>query len=308
MLSTDNFISKLRVSDWAHLRSEYFWIYEDVVAPEYLDNHDHVSGQSALLMLEGELRVESPVGTAVAREGQWCFPTQGGRRQLFSKNARVLSLHFRWNWPGGEPLFDSPVALVFDADSSPQLEKCARRMQAAMRRMFPHMDARLFHMRASLSDFLAINRIFADWLDAYAEAMVQQGLEPSRQYLNDERVIKAVQVLDSLPLDTSLDVPWLAREVGLSASQLDRLYTRQFNLTPHQYFERRKLNHAIELMHITHLTIKQIAYELGFQSLSYFSSWFRQKVGASPRNFRKQPHRYRRVSMIQEKAEGRRAK
>jgi AraC-like DNA-binding protein len=43
------------------------------------------------------------------------------------------------------------------------------------------------------------------------------------------------------------------------------------------------------LLHATALTVKEIAYELGFDDPNYFSAFFRKKVNLSPLQYRLQP-------------------
>ncbi len=276
---------KMRMSDWAHLRAEFAWIYEGFVEKPYRDIRDHLPGQSALLMLDGQLSVKTDKAVVHAKKGQWCFPTPGPRHQRFSDDTRVLSIHFKFYWPGGQPLFNSDAAIVLDAGTFPRLEKKARALHKVVKTQLPEASSNLLWLHGDLQAHLLLQSAFLDWLCIYTNSLLEIGIVPSRLGDMDDRVLHALQILDHLSFDQALRTRYLAAEVGLSPSQLDRLFTKQFNLTPRQYFENRKLEQAIEMIQGTSLPIKQIAYELGFRSLPYFSRWFSQKTGRSPRSF-----------------------
>jgi transcriptional regulator GlxA family with amidase domain len=62
-----------------------------------------------------------------------------------------------------------------------------------------------------------------------------------------------------------------------------RLYT---GVAPHKYFMELKIMRAKELLLATDKSIKEISFELGFQSIHYFSRIFKNKTGVSPSEFR----------------------
>jgi AraC-like DNA-binding protein len=80
----------------------------------------------------------------------------------------------------------------------------------------------------------------------------------------------------------SIDLDWLSRKIGVSASQLGITFKAYTGMSPYQYFIRTKMNKAKELLHGKDVCIKQIAYELGFDDQYYFSRLFKKKIGMSP--------------------------
>ena len=83
-------------------------------------------------------------------------------------------------------------------------------------------------------------------------------------------------------LDLAFEERPLATEVGLSVSQLNRLFVRQFGFSSLGYFERRRKEQALAALQGSAHTIKEIAFELGFSSLSHFSAWVTQQFGMAP--------------------------
>lgn len=279
----------VRMVDWAHLKSELVWVYEGNVTPPYDNTWEHNQGYSALLLLHGRLRVETEAGAVNARAGQWVFPRQGRRLQRFTDKPRVLSVHFNFYWPGGKPLFQWDTALVLSADEVPQLERQTRILQRVVERNLPGVGGNLLWERGTLKTHLRLQRAFDSWLYVFSNTLEDAGVAPSRVGPMDERILKAVHILDDLPLGEIFNEQRLAAEVNLSSSQLDRLFLKEFNRTPRQYFEDRRIEYAKNLVVSAPLSMKEITYEIGFGSLPSFSRWFRQKTGVSPKAYKKSP-------------------
>jgi transcriptional regulator GlxA family with amidase domain len=81
----------------------------------------------------------------------------------------------------------------------------------------------------------------------------------------------------------------LARLVGMSQRQLQRLFREHLNMTPTKYYLTLRLRRARELLLQTDMSIMQITMACGFQSACHFSKSYRDAFGMSPtRERRKQ--------------------
>ncbi|MFN0217338.1 MAG: GlxA family transcriptional regulator [Hyphomicrobium sp.] len=80
----------------------------------------------------------------------------------------------------------------------------------------------------------------------------------------------------------------LARLVGLSLRQVQRMFQETLNTTPSKYYLRLRLRRARELLLQSQLSITEIAVSCGFQSTCHFSKSYRALYGRSPRNERQQ--------------------
>ncbi|MBB6125349.1 AraC family transcriptional regulator [Sphingobium subterraneum] len=83
----------------------------------------------------------------------------------------------------------------------------------------------------------------------------------------------------------------LAGELGISASHLRRKFRVTTGLTVHEFVMRRKVAQAQNLLLNSTLSMKSIAYRLGFSSPSTFSIAFHRMVGVSPTHFRQSANR-----------------
>lgn len=79
-----------------------------------------------------------------------------------------------------------------------------------------------------------------------------------------------------------------ARHCGASVSRLARLLKQQTEVSPQQFLERHRMQHACQLLRRTSLGISEIASEVGYADAFYFSNRFRRYAGKSPSQFRQQ--------------------
>ena len=79
----------------------------------------------------------------------------------------------------------------------------------------------------------------------------------------------------------------LAIAAGLSVSRLSHLFHAQVGVTPMQYLERLRIQHARELLLMSGRSVSEVAYAVGFENPLYFSRVFRRHAATSPRAFRK---------------------
>jgi len=87
-------------------------------------------------------------------------------------------------------------------------------------------------------------------------------------------------------LETPLTIQQVADEMGVSYSNFRKLFKEHTGLSPAIYQQELKLQRAKELLTTTSLSIKQIAYQLNFESPDYFSAKFKAKTGRKPSELR----------------------
>ena len=83
-----------------------------------------------------------------------------------------------------------------------------------------------------------------------------------------------------------LDLDKLARTAHFSRYHFLRAFRRAFHATPHEYLTRRRIERAKELLAESELTVTEICFEVGFESLGSFSTLFHKVVGWSPSIYR----------------------
>ena len=103
----------------------------------------------------------------------------------------------------------------------------------------------------------------------------------------DPRIRVLVDYLALHP-EKSLSREEMCQIAGVSESSLRRLFHQQTGKTIHEFELDNKITYAIHRLATTNDSISEIGYALGFESPSYFTKIFREKVGVSPKAYRKQ--------------------
>jgi AraC family transcriptional regulator len=100
------------------------------------------------------------------------------------------------------------------------------------------------------------------------------------------RVHSGKQMMDEL-LGQALTLDDIARSSCLSPFHFHRVFKAVFHETPHEYLRRRRLERAARLLRETEEPVTEICLDSGFESPGSFSTLFRARYGASPREFRR---------------------
>ena len=95
-----------------------------------------------------------------------------------------------------------------------------------------------------------------------------------------------VKEVIELHLFSNLKLDELAKLCNLSLSSFKRKFKKEYNDSPTNYINDRRLEKAKELLSITDLPISEIAYETGFQDSLYFTRLFKNKIGMPPTAYR----------------------
>ncbi|MGK2229133.1 MAG: AraC-like DNA-binding protein [Devosia sp.] len=91
--------------------------------------------------------------------------------------------------------------------------------------------------------------------------------------------------------NVAYDAATIARDAGLSVSQLNRRFRASYAQSPKAYWQLHRLDLAQSMLISTPSRVSDISETLGFSDIYYFSRWFRQQSGLSPSRFRLQ-HRF----------------
>jgi AraC-like DNA-binding protein len=87
-------------------------------------------------------------------------------------------------------------------------------------------------------------------------------------------------------LTNSLSINQLAVMAGRSLSSFRRDFLSIYNMPPSQWIREKRLNKAKEFLQTTNMTITDICYTLGFESISHFSRLFKSEFGYAPSVYR----------------------
>ena len=74
----------------------------------------------------------------------------------------------------------------------------------------------------------------------------------------------------------------LARVSGVSEAHFARAFKHAFGVPPHRYLLTRRIERAVAFLRDTDLSITDVAFETGWNSLGTFGRQFREITGESP--------------------------
>ena len=85
--------------------------------------------------------------------------------------------------------------------------------------------------------------------------------------------------------DYAFDMGAISRRLGYTREHLTRSFYAAYHITPRQYFNRHRMNAALELL-ASQATLGEIAETLGFASAYSFSKAFKNHFSLSPAHYR----------------------
>ncbi|MGB2870216.1 MAG: ATP-binding protein, partial [Bacteroidota bacterium] len=107
----------------------------------------------------------------------------------------------------------------------------------------------------------------------------------------DEKFLKKVfEVVERNLGDSDFDLATFTEEAGMSRLQLHRKLKAITGSSPGEFVRQFRLQRAADLLKKRVGTVSEIAYEVGFNNLSYFAKQFREKYGVAPSEFLQATH------------------
>jgi AraC-like DNA-binding protein len=109
--------------------------------------------------------------------------------------------------------------------------------------------------------------------DATLDELTRQRLARARAYMDAHYYLP-------------LDLDQVCGQASFSRYHFIRLFRRAFDQTPHQYLIRTRIERAKDLLACDGLSVTEVCFAVGFQSLGSFSALFHRAVGQPPRHYR----------------------
>lgn len=277
-----------RLEDWLSLRPALIHIYRGPVPKEGAHIKAPPGGNHyAWFLLQGAVTVTSNGETATAHAGEWLIAYPGLRTQQFTPDARIISVQFQAKWPDGCQLFEEGLSLVIPDADCPQLKREALHLLKKLGPVLNAYPTKIRHIPLSLETYLTMQHLGLGFLAILARALLMRGIAPPRVGKTDERLLAIMHILNRWPLQLPLEKARLVKTGSMSADHLARRFKAAFGLSPRKYLENRRLDFARRMLTHSAMPAKEIASELGFTSLSDFSTWFKRHHGIAPNPFRK---------------------
>jgi YesN/AraC family two-component response regulator len=115
--------------------------------------------------------------------------------------------------------------------------------------------------------------------------LLSEGPKVEVQSADEQFLQKVKESILARLSDEQLGVESLAEEIGLSRSQLFRKIFALTGLSANDLIRKFRLQRAAQLLKQDWGPVSQVAYEVGFSNLSYFSKVFKEEFGALPSEY-----------------------
>ncbi|MEO1262617.1 MAG: AraC family transcriptional regulator [Bacteroidota bacterium] len=101
-----------------------------------------------------------------------------------------------------------------------------------------------------------------------------------------EKLFAAKEILSN-NLETPPSLSELSRQIGLNSFKLKKHFKELFGVPVFKYLQNERLNKANELLRKRELSVQEVAWDVGYDSLSSFSNAFAKKFGYRPSEVRR---------------------
>lgn len=268
-------------------RCDSGWNYTDVCSPF----------TRIYYIIDGTAEIDTPTGTIVLRPGYlYIIPAFTPHNCHCRLSFEHIYIHFYnegaayiledWDFPEEIKATDSDIAHL------------GRLLALCPDMQLDQIDPKAYDNKSGMLRRIEINKQRPFWKRIESRGLLYMILSTFvrharlKSYVRDQRISAALSYIRA-NLNGRIDLETLAEKSNLSKDHTIRLFKREMHTTPGAYIIAKKIEQA-QLMLVTEkISIKEIAYSLGFDDPAYFNRIFKKQVGLSPLAYRRraeQPH------------------
>ncbi|MDR0394060.1 MAG: AraC family transcriptional regulator [Tannerella sp.] len=191
--------------------------------------------------------------------------------------------------PGMFDLIQFPVEVKTDS-LIPQLIK--RLIKINPGRELQYYDPRSYDNTETLADNIAKQKYSPIAFELETQGILKQIISRfliKAEYKNEhieKRILKSLYYIHK-NMDKGIDIDLLAEICYLTKDHFIRLFKKEMGCTPGKYINQKKIETAQLRILIQGMTIKDTAYSLGFDNISYFNRLFKKLTGETPGEYKK---------------------
>jgi DNA-binding response OmpR family regulator/nitrogen-specific signal transduction histidine kinase len=121
--------------------------------------------------------------------------------------------------------------------------------------------------------------------DKLRHDLLSEPARPQNVFSDDEKFLFRFKEAVEKRLSEELSVDVLRKELGLSRVQLSRKVNALVGIPINEYIRLLRLKKAAQLLDKKWGPVSEVAYEVGFTNLSYFSKCFKEQYGKTPSEY-----------------------
>ena len=156
-----------------------------------------------------------------------------------------------------------------------------------------HIDPKVYDNQPTFSEFIANSNKLPLQVLAENQGILSILMSRFLEYRagkssdKDERIIKSLKYIHT-NINNYITIGDLASLSYVSEDHFIRLFKKELNQTPIKYINAKKIEKAQLLLLTTDLSVRNIAMDLAMDNISYFNKIFKQYIGKTPLEYRKQ--------------------
>jgi AraC-like DNA-binding protein len=102
-----------------------------------------------------------------------------------------------------------------------------------------------------------------------------------------QKIVEKAKYLMESNIYNAINLSNISGQIGISTSHLNEIFKNYTSMTPYQYYMHIKIHKAESLLEQDDLSVKEVAYRMGFEDQHYFSRLFKNKTGVAPSDWKK---------------------
>ncbi|MBL4699746.1 MAG: AraC family transcriptional regulator [Phycisphaeraceae bacterium] len=252
--------------------------------PIWAEREHRDSNSELIHVLRGHVRIETPTYTLKGVAGDTLFtPANTPHRDIFPRDTIFEVYLVQIQWADEEEVLKqfSPIELaevsgMSQAMFSNAFDQLYREFTTESTFQQPMLAVRAGQILYELCRAAARRKYAA------SESPQLIASERRRQIMTDTRKLIATWLDQPISLDA------LAQAIDVSPYYLSRVFSQENGFTLSSYLTQQRMEKARQLLTQTTLSIKEVAYAVGYRDSHYFSRVFRGAFYISPSAYRRQ--------------------
>lgn len=171
---------------------------------------------------------------------------------------------------------------LFETLINTMIEKMVSMMISSDEMVFVEKKSMEFNFD-SFDDISRMRQFTIEFCDKSIELIDTYNRKKSNKYIE-----RAKEFVVENYADSSLSLSTVGKHIGINPAYLSRLFYENLNQRFVDYINQYRVDKSKQLLDITNLTIKEVGFKTGFNSIQYFIRVFKKHTGLTPGQYRDQ--------------------
>lgn len=136
-----------------------------------------------------------------------------------------------------------------------------------------------------IKDFIKLLKLLRELADSKSQRLLSQNVVRDSAYENSDRLRKVHEFIKQ-NYSRKILLKEISAVVNMSQSSFNRFIKKRTGKTFIEYMNNKRIAHATELLIETDMSVGEIAYRSGFNSIANFNRLFKQLKNTSPSKFK----------------------